>query len=256
MGANTVDIDFGTFGLDSSNDIAIDKIAVQLKKAVKQSVIPKGRGSVIPVGVKSSVGVKCSGSVIGTNYDDLRTNLDALKAALNSTSEEKFTTDDDRYLMCQYRNFSYSYEALRTFASFSFDLIASDPFWYSETLNKDETVTTAAPSQNMTNAGNAKTRCILTITADASNAIDDDIILVNSTLGLTINYSGLIAVTKSLIINNAVDQKDITVENDGTDDITNFDGDLPMMASGSNTWVLTTSTTGVTVGIEWRDAWE
>lgn len=250
-----LDIDFGTFNLNSTNGVSIADIAIETQKAIEQSVIPKGGGSVIPIGPRASVVVRLSGKIVGTSYTTLRDNIQALKAALDQTSEQKFTLDDERFIRMQYRNFAYSYAFINGVANWSCQLVASDPYWYSETLNSDSTLITAAPSQDLDNDGDAVTRCKLTITALAGNPITDDLLIENSTLGTSLQYRGTIAATKSLVINNRVDQDQFTVVNDGTDDIVNYEGDLPTMAAGTNTWDLTTATTGVIVKVEWRDAW-
>lgn len=169
--ANEIDIDIGTFNLDTTNDIAIKDINIKVARAVSQADLAKFHGSVIPIGKRKSITVQIKGTIIGSDYDDLRSNLDALKAAMESVSEQKLTLDDDRFLMVQYSGFSYSYATLRTFADFSFDLIASDPLWLSETLSEDKRIPTSGVGYTIANAGNAPTRAKITITAPPPNLL-------------------------------------------------------------------------------------
>ena len=55
MPANTIDIDFGSLNLDSTNNIAIAKISIQPKMSVKLSSIPKADGSIAEAGKITSV---------------------------------------------------------------------------------------------------------------------------------------------------------------------------------------------------------
>ncbi len=63
--------------------------------------------------------------------------MDNLKNAFDDTAEKKFTTDDDRQIFVQYKTFAYSWKALRTFATYSVELVASNPYWLSQTLQAD-----------------------------------------------------------------------------------------------------------------------
>ena len=253
--ANEIDIEIGTFDLDSTNDIAIETLSFNISKAISSTLLARYDGSVIPYAKRKEIVAKVSGTIIGSDYDDLRSNLDALKNALESTAEYKLTTDDDRYLMVQYRGFGYSFKRLRTFANYSFELVASDPFFYSETLDSNTSLTSAAPSVAITNSGNATTRLKITVTAGASPIVDD-LKIQNTTMGWTIQYRGTIAATKALVINFRVDQADFTVVNDGTADMKNFEGDLPLMQAGSNTITLTTAVGSIVVTIAKRDAYK
>ena len=252
--ANEVDINLGTFDLDSTNNIAIEDVAVQINKSVQESALPKYDGSVIPIGKRKSMIIRVRGSVTGSDYDDLRTKLDSLKNAVEDTAEKKFTTDDDRQAFVQYRSFGYSYKFLRRFANFSAEFICSNPFWLSQTLNSDTRTPTSGVGYTIANAGNATTRAKITITAGLS-AISNDIKIQNTTTGETFQYRGAINSSGVLIVNNRVDTADLVVTNDGTSDFPNFEGDFITLAPGNNTIVLTTAASP-TVKIEHRDAYK
>ena len=251
--ANEIDIDLGSFDLSSANDIAIEAINIKVAKKISSTSLPKTDGSVIPIARRSNITVKIKGTVIGTNYDDLRSNLDSIKSSIESTAEQKLTLDDDRYLNVQYRGFSYSYKTLRTFANFSFDLIASDPFWLSETLSEDDRTPTSGAGYSVSNGGNAPTRCKITLTNNSGGDITNAIQFENSTTGELFKFIGTLADTKSLIINNRVDTRDLVVTNDGTDEIQYFEGDFITLDPGSNTLEYT-GTANVQVVTEYRDA--
>lgn len=235
--ANEIDIQIGTFDLASTNHIAIADIDLAVRKSVSAFDLPKADGAVIPIGKRMESTAKITGTIIGTNYDALRANLDALKFALEKTSEQKFTLDDDRFMLVQYRGFSWSYRAMRTFADFSFDLVASDPFWYAETATIDDRTPTSGVGYTVANAGNAIARCKVKITAKTDLA--DDIKLENTTTGELFHYRGTLLDTKDLILNNRYGQREITLTNDGADALADFEGDVITLKPGNNTIVYT-----------------
>lgn len=252
--ANEIDINIGTFDLDSTNGVSVDDITVTINKQVQEYALPKYHGSIIPIGKRKSMSIRLKGSVVSTNYDALRTLLDSLKNAFDDTSEKKFTTDDDRQLFVQYKSFGYSWKALRTFANFSVELVASNPYWLSQTLNSDSRTPTTAVGYTIANAGNAPTRVKITFTAGGA-AISNDIKIQNTTTGETLQYRGNLASSAVLIINNKVDTSDLVVTNAGTSDFANFEGDFITLNPGNNTIVVTCGNMG-TVLLEYRDAYK
>lgn len=256
--ANEIDIDLGSFNLDSTNYIAVADINIKVAKSLKESALPKNDGAVSPAPKRGPIQVTIKGTIIGSNYDALRTNLDALKAAMESASEQKLTLDDDRYIMVKYSSFSYGYKSLRTFADFSFSLSAADPFWYSETLTSAETTPTSGVGFTVNNPGNAPTRVKITLTNNDSgsgSSIIDDIKVENTTTGEKFQYLGTLVAAKALIVNNRMDQSTLAVTNDGTNDIKDFEGDFITLNPGDNTIVLTTSGSSLALKREYRAAY-
>ncbi|MBI4430712.1 MAG: phage tail family protein [Candidatus Omnitrophica bacterium] len=252
--ANEIDINIGSFNLDETNQIAVADIDIKVAKAISQSSLAKSHGSVIPIGKRNNLTVKIKGTIIGTNYDNLRANLDNLKAALEKDSEQNLTLDDDRKVKVQYSGFSYSYRTLRTFADFSFDLIASDPLWYNQAISNDTRTPTSGSGYTVNNPGNAPTRCKVTLTNNSGGAVVDNIRLKNNTTGEEFQYRGTLANTKALVVNNRVDDEDVSVLNDGVDDIKNFEGDFITLNAGDNT-IVYTGAANVEVKIEFYPAY-
>lgn len=252
--ANEVTISLNSLSLSSTNNIAIEDINVAISKAIKQADLPKAHGSIIPIGFRKDIIFKIKGTVIASDYDALRTNLDTIKSTIESSSEYSFILDDDRFMKVQYRSFSYAWKKIRTFATFTFDLIASDPLWWGNTLNSSTPAWTTGVSFNVTNNGNAPTRAKITITAGGV-AVSDDIKVQNSTTGDIFKYRGAISSAQALIVNNKVDATDLAVTNNGSDDIVNFEGDFITLNPGVNAIVFTSAIAGSTFKIEWRDAW-
>ena len=254
--ANEIDLDLGVFNLDESNDIAVSDINVKVAKSLSRADLPKAHGSVIPIALRKEITARIRGTVIGLDYDDLRSNLDDLKNALEKLAEQKLTLDDDRFLMVQYQDFDYSYKTLRRFAEFSFGLVASNPFWLSEVLSSDTRSPASGAGYAIVQNGNAPARIRVTIKNNTAGSLVDAIKLENQTRGETFQYRGTLAVGKSLIVNNRMDADDFIVTNDGTNDIKNFEGDFLMLSPGSNTIVLTSSgAPNVEVKLEYRDTY-
>jgi len=249
--ANEITIDFGTLNLDSTNNIAIGKIQVKESKPVKVHKIPKSNGSIAETAKRESLMISVTGDIAGSNYDDLRTNLDALKAGLQN-GLQKFTLDDDRYIMGQLKTFTVEFLTLRTLAQWKATFIAHYPYWLSESLNSDSRTPSTGVSYEITNAGNAPTRAKIVITAPGGG-ISDDVQIENLTTGELCKYRGDVAAAEDLEVDNRVDTDDFEVLNDGDSDMPNFEGDFITLNPGVNDIELT-GTMGVTV-LSHRDAW-
>lgn len=253
--ANEVQLYVGTYALDSTNKVAVEDIDIKVAKAIREYELPKFHGSIVPIGKRKSIVITIRGTIIDTNYDALRTGLDSLKNAIEGTAEKNFTLDDDRILKVQYRNFACKFRTIRTFADFSFDLIASDPFWYAASLTTVNQSWTTNVTHNVTNNGNAPTRVKVTVTAPGGSSIANDIIIENTTTGELFKYRGTLAASKALVVNNKMDATDLAVTNDGTSDIKNFDGDFITLAAGVNAIKMTCGTSTATLQYIYRDSY-
>lgn len=250
-----IDIDLGSFDLSSSNGIAVADIKFSVARQLRQSELVGANGSVIPIANRKSIQAQVSLSVKGSDYTDLRSKVDALLSALEQTSYQKLTLDDERFLMVQYSNPNYSWKNFRTLAIFSFTLTAPDPFWYSETLQSDTRTPTSGVAYNWTNNGNARTRAKLTLTNKSGSTITDNIKFENVTTGEVFEFEGALLNNKALIVNNRVDSEDVVITNDGVDCNGEFYGDLITLNPGTNS-LKYTGAASVEVKIEDRDAWK
>ncbi len=252
--ADEIDINIGSFDLDANNNVAIEDINVSVARSIQEFDLPKFHGSVIPAGKRKSLNVRIRGTLTDSNYDNLRSKLDGLKAAFESNSEQNLTLDDDRILKVQYRNFAYSYKTLRTFTDFSVDLVAADPFWYAASLTiHDEDPAVSGAGFVVNNPGNAPTRVKVEI-SNTGSVITDDCKLENQTTGETMQYRGTVSVGQNLIVNNRMDAQDLVVTNNGTDDIKSFEGDFITLNPGNNT-VVFTGTIGTRIELIFRPAY-
>lgn len=253
--ANEVQINIGSFSLSSTNNIAISDITSQVTKSIRATDLAKFAGAIIPIAKRKSLTLRVKGTIIGTNYDALRTSFDSLKAALElDTAEYKFTTDDDRFIRVQYSSFSHAHVRIRTFISFQIEFIASYPFWLAETASSDSRVPTSTVAYNITNNGNAPARLKVTITNGSGGSVVNNIKFENVTTGASFNYRGTVLNTKAIVVNNFHDTTDLVVTNDGVDDIKNHEGDFLTLAPGVNSMKFTGASTQ-TVLLNWRDTY-
>lgn len=250
-----IDIDLGAFDLSSANGIAVADIKFSLAKTLRQAELVGSHGSVIPIANRKSIQAQVSLSIKGSDYTDLRSKMDAVLNALEQTSEQKLTLDDERFLMVQYSNPSWSWRNFRSLAALSFVLTASDPFWYSETLQADTRTPTSGVAYNVTNNGNARTRAKLTLTNNSGSTITDNMKFENVTTGEIFEFAGGVLTTKSLIVNNRVDASEVVITNDGVNANGDFYGDLITLNPGVNS-LKYTGAASVQVKTEHRDAWK
>lgn len=250
--ANEITIKFGSLALDSTNNITIGNISIKEVKPVTTTSIPKTDGTIAEIAKRTAIQIQVEGDISGSEYDDLRTKIDALKAALQN-GLQKFITDNDRYIYAQLKDFEFTYEVMRTFATWRATFIAHYPFWLSETEHTDARTPTSGVGYTINNAGNAPVRVKIEVTAPAGG-IADNCQIENTTRGELMKYRGTIAATKILEVDNRYDTDDFEVKNDGVDDHANFEGDFIMLSPGDNT-IKYTGTASATVKIYWRDGW-
>lgn len=252
--ANEITIDFGTLNLGATNNIAIAGISTKEKTSLKTHSIPKSEGSIAETMRRIALTITVDGDIGGSDYDDLRTNLDTLKAGLKN-GKQKFTIDDDRYIMAQLQNFSQKFEWIRTLSTWKAVFLAHFPFWLAETASNDSTNPTSDVTYNVTNNGNAPARVKIRITNNSGGAIADDIAFTNTTNGDNFRWTGTLADTKILEVDNRYDTDDFEVLNDGSDGHVSYEGDFITLDPGVNA-VKYTGTTAVNVEIDWRDTYE
>jgi len=250
--ANEISLTFGSLALKDTNNITIEKVSYSERKSVKESKIPKMDGSIAEVGKRGALTINVSGDIAGSDYDDLRTNVNALKAGLQNDLQT-FTTDDDLTIKAQLSSFKFEYITLRTLAKWTAKFIAHYPFWLADTATTDDRVPTSGSGYTLTNNGNAPARCKIEITAPAGG-IADAIQIENTTLSQLFKYRGTVTVGNVLEVDNRYDTDDFEVLNNGADGHVDFEGDFITLGAGANT-VEYTGTAGAGVKFYWKDTY-
>lgn len=248
--ANEISLKFGALTFNSTTTVT--DIKTRAKKSPKLSKIPKTEGSIAESGLIESIIISIEGDVYGADYDTKRTNLDILKAAFNN-GLQKFTKDDDRYIMAQLDNLDDDDILLRNLSHWAATLVAHNPFWLSETEHIDTRTPTSGVGYTINNAGNAPVRVKIEVTAPAGG-IADNCQIENTTRGELMKYRGTIAAAKVLEVDNRYDTDYFEVLNDGVDGHADFEGDFIMLSPGDNT-IEYTGTAGASIKISYRDGW-
>lgn len=249
--SNEIQVYFNSVDLNATN-FTVGKIRVREELPIKLFNIPKTQGSVAEEAKRMSLVISMEGEVIGTDVDALRTNLDTLRALLQS-GLQNFTTDDDRYVKAQLKSFNYEYITLRTFIRYTATFVAHYPFWLAQTATTDDTTPTSGSSYNVTNSGNAPTRVKAVLTPAAELA--DDCQLENLTTGELLLYRGTVAAGEDLEIDNRYDTDEFEVLNNAVVDDANFEGDFLTLNAGVNAIEFTGGANNVQIVLSWRNAW-
>jgi phage-related protein len=250
--SNEIQLKFNSFTLDDGSTYLIDDFSIDENLSVPLHKIPNSEGSKAEDGERESITIKMSGSITGTNYDALRTSIDALKAALYD-GIQKFTLDDDRYIMAQIQSFSPKWKRLRTLFVWEATFIAHYPFWLAETATTDTRTPTSGVGYTLTNNGNSPARVKIEITPTASMA--DACKVENQTNGKSFQYRGTVASGKVLEVDNQYDTDDQQVLNDGADAIVDYEGDFIVLEPGENT-IIFTGTASTSVKFSFRDTFK
>lgn len=248
----TIQLKFGSLALDSTNNITVKPPTEKSSKPIQTTDIPLTDGAIAEQANLGPKTITIEGDIAGTSYDDLRTNLDTLHAGLLTAGKQKLTKDNERYIYCQLKDFSFSYGHLTRFANWTAQLIAHFPFWLAETATEDSRTPTSGAGYTITNSGNAPTRVKIEITPTAEMA--DDCKIENTTTGESFQYRGTVAADKTLEVDNRHDTDDFEVLNDSASDLENFEGDFITLNPGNNTIVFT-GTASTAVKLTYRDCW-
>ncbi len=246
-----IQLKFGDLNLQNG-DITIGKIVEKPNMSIPSSPRPLTHGSIAENGTIVSIVLSFPWTVFGSSYTATRANKDLLKAALHN-GLQKFTKDDDRYILAQLSDFELVDESMRSLVRGKASLIAHSPFWLSETLHEDERVPTSGVGYVINNAGNASAKIKIEVTAP-SGGIADACIISNETTGKSFQYRGTIAEYTTAEFDNMVDSEDFEVLNAGVDDIVNWEGDFLELQPGNNV-IIFTGTAGSAVKISHRDTW-
>jgi len=249
---NEITVKFNGFNLDDSN-YSVGKVDFSGKDTISAHAIPKSNETILEDVRRGALTISVEGMVIGSGYDDLRTNLDSLKAALR-TNEQQFIIDDDRYVMAKMRDFDYSYTVMGGVAKYKALFMIGFPYWRKNNATTDSRTPTSGVDYTITNNGNAPARARVVITA-AGGVIADDCAFDNTTSGTSFRYRGTIAASGVFVSDNRYTSDSFLATNAGTDDHENYEGDFITIYPGANL-VRFTGVAGTTVSITFKDTWE
>lgn len=251
----TIQLKFGTLSLDSTINVTISGISEKSAKPVQTYNIPVTDGAVAETAKLGPKTITIQGDIAGTSYDNLRSNIDNLHSGLLGQGLAKLTKDNERYIYCQLKDFSYAYDHLTRRATWSASFTAHYPFWLAETATTDHKAPGQAVSgvgYTVTNEGNAPARVKVII--DPIDSLTDLCKFENTTLGQAFQYRGLVGSTDYLEVDNRFDSDDFEVLLTSVDDMVNFEGDFITLTSGPNT-VEFTGAESTDIIMMWRSCW-
>ena len=249
----TVQLKFGSFSFDNTNDITVKSITEKSGKPVQVVSIPLSDGGITETARLKEKVITIEGDIVGSSFDNLRSKIDALYAGLMGLGVQALTKDNERYIMCQLKDFSHGYDHMTRRATWSAQFVAHYPFWLGITWSTDTRTPTSGTSFVLTNNGNAPTRVKVEITAPSDVGIGDSCQVENVTRNELFKYRGSIGKSKVLVVDNRVVTDDFIVTNDSVSDFPNFEGDFLHLSSGLNS-IRLTGTQGVTT-LTWRNTW-
>lgn len=249
----TIEIKFGSHNLGTAEDV--EAIQVRSSQVVNPVYIPRKNGFLVPLGELGAGEISLAGKLTASSYDNLQTAMNTFRSSIKGT-KGKLTFDNTYYMYAQLRDFEWSYVAMSKMLTWSGSWIADEAKLFSETFqSQTKSPTSGVAYTDVSVTGNAPTRAKITITNNSGGAITN-FTFQNSTTGDVFKFTGSLADTKVLVVNNYADYADTTlsVTNDGADAIDDFEGDFITLASGTNSLVYT-GTTAVSVKTEWHDAY-
>src|SRR5262245_2110579 len=242
-------------------DLVIDDIQrwrPSRRNKLAHVTLPRRHGTLTAdVAFSDELQISLDGEVWKDSETALRDYFATLGAKLlNFGKDRLYLRDDGRFLyaICtgtSFPQFSADRAKDARGAGFSIEFTAGDPFWYSGTESEShQTTSTGTVSWSVTNNGGVRTPVRVHITATGQS--HTDVRVNNTTTGLTMRYRGQVATNKSVVI----DGEHMSVQNNGQNDINNFEGAFFLLEPGQNNLVFNTA---VVVGgsqkidVYWRE---
>jgi len=247
----------GTYAIGT--EAAISAIRIARSRRISQHPIIRNDMTMIGEGKLRPLKIDLKGTIVGTDYTSLRTELFDLIGALESTTQN-FYIDDERYCRVISRNFDYSF-IKQDFCNYNLSFFGELPYFLAATANSfidgitgDTAGISSGTTFNVSNLGDIKIPCKIVITGAGAATIDNDIQFENTTLGTLFKFTGVLQITSTLIIDLGYDYHNVpnyVVTLDGVDAMSAFEGDFMELATGSNALEYTGANTG-TVAVYYR----
>lgn len=247
----TLKIQFGAYDISADPNVDISDWEENSNSRIEEYSIAHRDGAIVDLGRLSPIEIKVKGQVLGSTQAALKNNWDAfLKNIL--LKKDKLYFHDDRYVEdAQVRAKGNSNSAGLLVIRFNLSFISGKPFWKAVAASQDTKVISSSPTQwAVTMAGSAYAKPKITFAADQGEALNN-ISFENVTGNKTFSYVGTVASGKSLIID--CDDDELSVKNDGINDMANFTGYFWELLTGANTLKYTGQK--CTIVIDFYDRW-
>ena len=209
---------------------------------------PYSDGAIVGTPRLSEKVITIRGTLFATTASDMRTQMDALLAAVNS-GRQKLYLWDDRYIYATKRSFSTNYDpsSFDRYCDVAIDFVCDTALFEAETVSTD---TWATPADNatrsITNAGGVFAMPTFAITFTGTSggvglAIGSDLFV----------FSATVTAGSTLIVDCAAK----TVMIGTTDKMSGFTGVFPSLAPGANTLTRTGTSAITSIVTTWRNRW-
>ena len=240
----------GTYAIGT--EAAISAIKIARTRRISKSPIIRSDMTMIGEGNINPLTISLTGTIAGTDYTSLRTELFNLIGALESTTQN-FYIDDERFCRVVSKSFDYAF-IKQDFCNYNLSLLGELPYFlaataesYIEGVTGDTLGITSGTTFNVSNLGDIQIPCKIVITGAGAATIVNNIQFENTTLGTEFKFTGTLQITSSLIIDAGYDYNNVptfTVTLDGVDAMADFEGDFMELAVGSNALEYTGGQTG------------
>jgi len=247
-------VTLGTYAIGT--EAAVSAVKVVSNRRLKQYAIIRSATTLIPEGKLKPLTISLNGTISGATYDALQTELAQLRGAVQSTTQT-LTLDDERYVRVVSSGFNYSF-ITTDYCNYSAKFLAGLPYFLATAASSNINATpTTAVTYQLNRAGDVSVPLKIVIDANEVGTIADNIQFENVNDGTLLKFRGTLTQTQQLVIDLGYDNNNIpkyTVEVDGVNAMSAFEGDFLSVLTGTNMMRLTGSVQ-CTVSLYWRDGY-
>lgn len=237
-------------GFDVTNEVA--RVSITDANRVQAAAVAKRHGGIITdIPVRDAKRVTLTGTIYGRDYDvtnphdGARARVDAYNA-ISMRYNKRLRFHTDRYLNAYPLNFAHEpvLGSAGTVETFTWDFICLDPFWYADpaaptifTLNSSDSLLDITNSyyqetQDINNIGSTFIYPVVTVAMFAAGSKTWRVQFDNLTTGKFWRYEfAYVGGTNRTLI---VDAGQFSVQIDGNDDLTNWQGTFVWLDPGVN----------------------
>ena len=219
--------------------------------------VPRRDGQKTPNARLQSKALTFDAMVIGATPEARRTNMDLLQAALacyrktpsGDVEQKQIYFYDDRYFNALVDQIDPEETAASRISKVRVRFDIGDPFEYAVNKTRVSQAISGTTTFTMTNAGTAMVFPIISLT-NSSSAITS-LTIENLTTGQKVSYSGTLSTSDIL----KIDTENLTVENDGVNDLGNVTNEIGVqLAPGGNEIRVTGMAAGTAI-VDFRNRW-
>lgn len=246
-------VKIGTYNIGT--EAAIEAIKVIKSRRVSQYPVIRQDLTLIPEGCAQPMQIELRGTIAGSDYTSLRTELEQINNAL-AGGRQPFYIDNERYVNVLDTTFDYSF-ITQDFCNYSVRFIGQLPYFLAAVASSNVSTPTSGSSYAITNVGNVRVPLKIVIRPVASGTVSDNIQIENHTLSQLFKYRGVVSATEDVAVDTGYDNENIpsySVDHEGVTAMSAFEGDFLWLNDGVN-YIEFTGIANVTVSLYWREGY-